>query len=250
LADDLGLYLLISVTDDSIAVPTDSTGTGGDRLCLFFDKVSSDSLFRDINYACLIGDCRNQVGYNSMVLGISPEGPTGLVYVSVSYYDDNLWSWQTRHLSQDSLLRQFDIEVDIVRVSRYRWDMEIHIPWHRYCKGLTVGTVLGGPMAFSIGYDDIDSSDTAAGMLRWLNFDPYELPYRCFWGDLYINPLSAPTSPVSALPASSARPVQAPGALWRTYDLLGRIEFQNNAGIRLREPNTPRSAPALRIQLP
>ncbi len=196
-ADNVGLYLLVTAQDNSWL---DSAGTSlgdGDHAVFYLEQRPASAVLADSTM--IIPSSELNRTYATQVLRIPLSHNDS---ATLSYYDDNLWSWQTLRLSRAQLATLYHISYDLVAGGSYSRSVEVLIPWMTLAKGLPVATQISGKrMAFWVGYDDRDLGDSSVARLRWRPVLPYDsggeevIQWR---GELYCNPLAPPEEPMQA----------------------------------------------------
>lgn len=236
-----GLYLLIVVEDDEWIAPDDYvTDTTTDMVHIFLSMDEGTAICDGVATDCLVGSgeaCAHQLSYHSIhMLLPAGGGPPELgMYTELpmryTWYSEDEWTFVTYWMGYGDAEDLFGIVPDRAILGPNKRTFEVFVPWGTYCGGIPYDSLLGGPIGFSVGYDDRDSNGTPPASLRWLAGDP-TMPVGddCYWANIWVNPLEPPDGP----------PVLHPHPCDTTYDLLQRVSWYEGAadGIRFQVATT------------
>jgi hypothetical protein len=194
-----GLYLYVRVTDDNWQGPTDYRT---DAVDFFVDRLSSDSI-----RSCNPADCYVQPSFfwSLTFYTVQYEIPVGggavPPNIMVNYFDGSCSGCGGGSVPISSLPQAYrGMNLDVVRRNANSCVLEFCIPWSWVgCLG-GVGNmpVVGRKIAFTGGYNDVDSGQSTSEQtnLRWKEREPFAYctdltPPHDFcdaWGDIEFGP--------------------------------------------------------------
>lgn len=239
-----GLYLCVSVRDDRWIGRTDADDWGADALTVYLDSQDAASIFTCTD--CLIGLYASTLSYCTQAFrtwigaGVPPET------FHHSYYDEQLWSWQTVNVTRDAARSMYGMTMDAAFLSAGVRAQEWFIPWPSLGCGLQYPQpvdLYGRRIAFTAGYDDKDGEQDMPDCLRWLGKDPWATDAQLvnYWGDILLGDTVTQPPPPPPPPPPTGAPVlvdmpdsttdRTPTLAWRPVDGATnyKVVVDNNA---------------------
>jgi len=194
-----GLYILLTVTDNTWVDRASADDWGADAVDIYFDALDANTAHTCTD--CKIGLYTTDLTYTTQQFQVwmgASALPTGC---RIAYYDELMWAWTAGYIDWNMLESQYGLQVDVIALSSTQKAQEWFFPWGSYGKKGTIlaGTLLDGKkIAFSGGYNDKDGDNVDPDCLRWLGKDPWSgAPDPNNWGDLELQAGMGLVEPVS-----------------------------------------------------